>query len=161
APRRRLPTVDEHSESPTIAFDIDPAPSDTMAVPARSADAFYGRRAQRVAVFRLSCRTPRRCLTREDGFIDLAVLLARLRYVFLGEDSGHRTLRLACPAIDTLIRMDEELLFSLVDAVYGTHVDARFVLDADASFRNDVGHVGKTSGLVRPSQSTETDRSAR
>jgi hypothetical protein len=36
--------------------------------------------------------------------------------------------------------MDEELLLSFVDAVDGTHIDARSILDVDAGFGDDVGH---------------------
>src|SRR4051812_40160230 len=62
------------------------------------------------------------------------------RHVLLGEDRRHRTLRLARPAIDALVGMDEELLRPLVDAVDRTHIDTRLVLDADAGFGNDVWH---------------------
>jgi hypothetical protein len=36
--------------------------------------------------------------------------------------------------------VDEELLVAFVNAIDGTNVDTRFVLDADAGFSDDVGH---------------------
>src|SRR3954462_14799313 len=85
----------------------------------------------------------------EDVPIDLHELLHVPRHVLFGEDRGHRALRLAGAAIDALVGVDEELLVAFVDAVDGTDVDARLVLDADAGFGDDVGHGPKIiAGLL-------------
>jgi len=63
------------------------------------------------------------------------------RHILFGEDRRHRTLRLARPAIDALVRMDVQLVLALIDAIDRTDVDARLVLGIDAGFGNDVGHI--------------------
>src|SRR4029453_16880918 len=65
-----------------------------------------------------------------------------------GENRFHGARRHARAAIDALIRVDEELFGRLecrlvlprMDAVHRANVDARRVLDADAGFRDHVGH---------------------
>ena len=51
-----------------------------------------------------------------------------------------RTFRFAKSAIDTFVRVNKELVFSLVDAVDWTNSYARFVFDADTGFSNHIGH---------------------
>ena len=63
----------------------------------------------------------------------------------LGEDRLHRALRLARPAIDALLRVDDEDPLELVDAVDGADVDARLVFDVDAGLGDDVRHAGESS----------------
>ena len=61
-------------------------------------------------------------------------------HIRVREDRLHRTLGLARPAVDALIRVDEVLVVGLVDAVHGAHLDAARVLCADARLRDYVGH---------------------
>src|SRR5689334_14297008 len=77
----------------------------------------------------------------EDIPVDLDVLLHVPRHILFRENRGDRTLRLARTAIDALIRMDEELVRSLVDAVDWAHIDACAVLGVLARFGYDVGHL--------------------
>jgi hypothetical protein len=70
------------------------------------------------------------------------VVLPLLRGVVLVEDRLHRADRLACTAVDALVRVDVEHPRSLVDAVDGALVDAGPVLEVDAGLRDDVGHLG-------------------
>ena len=56
------------------------------------------------------------------------------RDIFFREDRRHRTLRFARAAINALIRVDQQLFRTFINAVDGTHIDARLVLDADAGF---------------------------
>jgi hypothetical protein len=50
------------------------------------------------------------------------------------------TFRLTKTAVDAFIRVDEELVFSLVDTVNWTNSYAGFVFDADAGLSNHIGH---------------------
>ena len=52
--------------------------------------------------------------------------------LILGVDSFHRALGLARPTVYALLRVDKELVPTVVDAVDRTNLDARLVLCADA-----------------------------
>jgi hypothetical protein len=88
----------------------------------------------------LSLGTTRRVFALEYVAVDLDVLLKISRYVLFGKNRRHRTFRLARPAIDALVGMDEELLGALVNAIHRTHVDTRAILGVLAGFRYDVRH---------------------
>src|SRR5262245_61995657 len=76
------------------------------------------------------------------------VVLALLRHIVLGEDSGNRASRVTSTSIDPLLRMDVKhrgglelgFVFLRVDAVHRTCVHASRVLRADARFTNNVCH---------------------
>ena len=76
----------------------------------------------------------------EDVAIDLDELAHISGDVFLREDRGYRALGLAGAAIDALVRVNEELLLPLINAIDGADIDARLVFDADARFNDDVRH---------------------
>src|SRR5512140_1671621 len=61
-------------------------------------------------------------------------------HILFREDRRHGALGLAGATVDALIRFDEELVGSFIDAIDRTDVDARLVLDIDAGFRDDVRH---------------------
>jgi hypothetical protein len=82
-----------------------------------------------------------RILAIEYVAIQLDVLLQVRRHVFLGEDRGNGTFRLARSAVDAFIRMYVKLLRTFVNAVHRTNVNARFVFYANARFCNYVGHL--------------------
>src|SRR5579862_3367721 len=58
----------------------------------------------------------------------------------IGLDRLDRAFRLAHPAVDAFIRMDDEHIGALVEAVHGAHLDAIHVLALDATFDDDVSH---------------------
>jgi hypothetical protein len=89
---------------------------------------------------RLSSGSTRRSFALEYVAIDLHELLLRRRNIFFRENRGHRALGLARTAIDALVGVDEELLVAFINAIDGTDVDTRLVLDADARFSDHVGH---------------------
>src|SRR5712664_1113260 len=62
------------------------------------------------------------------------------RRLVFGEDRLHRAHRLAGPAVDTLVGVDEELIRPLVDAVHRADLDAGLVLDVDARLDDHVCH---------------------
>src|SRR5262249_50204526 len=68
-------------------------------------------------------------------------------------DRVDRTFRLADPAIDAFVGMDDEHVLALVEAVHGTNVHAIHVLALDAAFDDDVGHSTLQSGFWVPSAS--------
>src|SRR5690606_24427196 len=70
-----------------------------------------------------------------------------LGHLFFRIDRADRALRFTRAAVDTLVRMDIELVGALIYAVDRAHVDAGPVLDADACFRNYVRH--KSSKMNR------------
>src|SRR5438093_9807932 len=91
--------------------------------------------------------------------VDLDEVLPLRRHLVLGEDGVDRALRLAGAAVDALIRVDVVLLVVVgrVDAVDGADGHATGVLDSDAGFRNDVGHLDPplpaiAALLARPTQ---------
>jgi hypothetical protein len=95
----------------------------------------------------LSLGTTRRVLALEYVAVDLDVLLQISRHVLFGKNRRHRTFRLAGPAIDALVGMDEQLLGTLVNAIHRTHVDARAILGVLAGFRYDVRHLDPGSAM--------------
>ena len=62
----------------------------------------------------------------------------------IGPDGVHRAFRLADPAIDAFVGMDDQHVLALVEAIDRADLDAVHILAAYASFRDDVGH-----GLLR------------
>src|SRR5437867_12365707 len=72
--------------------------------------------------------------------VDLDEGTPLVRQRVLREDRLDRTLRLACPAIDALLRVDHEDAVGLVDAVHGTDIHAGQVLDVDTGLGDDVRH---------------------
>src|SRR5689334_25001574 len=62
---------------------------------------------------------------------------ARIR---VRDDRLRRALRLAHAAVDALVRLDDEHVLALVEAVDGADLDAVHVLAADARFGDDVSH---------------------
>src|SRR6266511_696066 len=88
---------------------------------------------------------------REIVGVDLDVVLPLVRHRVLGEDRRHRALRLARPAVDALLGIDEEhrIVIGGVDAIHRTDIDAARVLDADAGLGDDVGHAADSCGLKK------------
>ena len=76
------------------------------------------------------------------GVVNLDERLPLVGKRVLREDRLDRALGLAGPAVDALLRVDDEDPVGLVDAIDGTDVDARAVFDVDARLRDDVGHGG-------------------
>src|SRR6185503_13655233 len=58
----------------------------------------------------------------------------------IGHDRLGRAFGLADAAVDALIRVDDEHVLALVEAVHGADFDAIHVLALDAGFGDDVGH---------------------
>src|SRR5919202_986716 len=83
--------------------------------------------------------------------VDLDEVLPLRRYLVLGEDRVDRALRLTGAAVDALVRVDVVLLVVVgrVDAVDRTDGHATGVLDSDARFRNDVGHLDSPLPPIR------------
>src|SRR5581483_4380392 len=79
------------------------------------------------------------------GVVDQHERLPLVGQRVLREDRLDRALRLAGPAVDALLRVDDEDAVRLVDAVDRAHVDARAVFDVDARFRDDVRHGADSS----------------
>src|SRR3984893_18411105 len=57
-------------------------------------------------------------------------------------DRVDRAFGLAYPAVDTLVRMDNEHVLALVEAVDGAHLDAVHKLTANTAIVDDVGQLG-------------------
>src|SRR5882724_10387791 len=57
-------------------------------------------------------------------------------------DSVNGALRLAYPAIDAFVRMDDQHVLALVEAVHGAHLDAVHGFAANAAIVDDVGQLG-------------------
>ena len=53
----------------------------------------------------------------------------------------NRSVGLANTTIDAFVRMDDEHVLALVEAVYRTHLDTVSVLAADTALVDDVGHL--------------------
>src|SRR5262245_27632474 len=99
------------------------------------------RPAHRAGLLSLSpLRFPRRTLRFENIPIDLDVLPHIARNILLGENRRHRTLGLTRPAIDTLVRMNVQLVWPFIYTVDGTHIDASAILGILTRFGNDVRH---------------------
>jgi hypothetical protein len=92
----------------------------------------------------------------EEVSIDLNPLLPLVGNGRLLKNGGNRTCRLARTTIDTLIRIDVELLSGLkapltlcwMDAVNRTHLDAGCILRANTRLSDDVGH--DSTSLLSP-----------
>ena len=76
-------------------------------------------------------------------FIDVARPLGR--YVGVRKDRLNGALGLAGPAIDALVWVNVELIFTVINAVDRTNLDAAGVLGPDTRLDNDVGHVPNES----------------
>ena len=72
------------------------------------------------------------------GVVDLDEGLPFVGERVLGEDRLDGALRFARPAVDALLRIDDQDPIGLVDAVDRADVDARRVLDPDAWLGDDV-----------------------
>jgi len=59
-------------------------------------------------------------------------------------DGVDRAFRLADPAVDALVGMNDEHVLALVEAVHRTDFDAIGVFALDANFSDDVGHLPHT-----------------
>src|ERR1700733_6475790 len=60
--------------------------------------------------------------------------------VAIGDDRFSRAFRFADPAIDAFIRMDDEHILALVEAVDGGYFHSIHILALDAGFGDDIGH---------------------
>src|SRR3989441_4630681 len=63
----------------------------------------------------------------------------------VGLDRVDRAFRLADPAIDAFVRVDDEHVLALVEAVHGAHVDAVHGFAANAALVDDVGQLSVLS----------------
>jgi hypothetical protein len=63
-----------------------------------------------------------------------------------GSVSGLRAFGLAHAAIDAFVRMDDQHVLALVEAVHGAHLDAVGIFALDAGFSDDVSHPGLRNG---------------
>ena len=64
----------------------------------------------------------------------------------VGLDRVDRAFRLADPAIDAFVRVDDEHVLALVEAVHGANLNAIHQLALDAAFVDDVGQLSVLSG---------------
>src|SRR5262249_6567967 len=62
----------------------------------------------------------------------------------IGLDGVDRAFRLAHPAVDALVRVNDQHVLALVETVYGADFDAVGVLTLDANFGDDVSHRSHT-----------------
>jgi hypothetical protein len=63
----------------------------------------------------------------------------------VGLDRIDRTFRLAHPAIDAFVRVDDEHVLALVEAIHGAHFDAVHGFAANAAPIDDVGQLSALS----------------
>src|SRR5579885_1066180 len=63
------------------------------------------------------------------------------------DDRLDRAFRLAHPAIDAFVGMDDEHVLAFIEAVHRTHLDAVHVLALDATFGDDIGHGAYSSSF--------------
>src|SRR6266478_7193135 len=89
-------------------------------------------------------------IVREEFLVQGREALPLVRDFVLGEDRLHRADRLARPAVDAFVGMDEEHRLSLVNAIDRAYLDAGLVLDVDAGFSDHIRHLGPPD-IVRPS----------
>jgi hypothetical protein len=68
-------------------------------------------------------------------------ILVFVRQIFLEEDRLHRAFWFASGAINTLRWIDEELIVTFMDTIYGTHFHTGFVFHPNTRFCNYVSHV--------------------
>ena len=66
----------------------------------------------------------------------------------VGLDRVDRAFRLADPAIDAFVRVDDEHVFALVEAVHRAHVDAVHGFAANAALIHDVGQLASSQQIV-------------
>src|SRR5579864_3367866 len=66
----------------------------------------------------------------------------------VGLDRVGRALRLAHAAIDAFVRMDDQHVLALVEAIHGAYLDAVGIFALDAGFGDDVSHPGLRNGSV-------------
>ena len=64
----------------------------------------------------------------------------------VGLDGIGGTFRLAHTAVDTFVRMDDQHVLALVEAVYRADLNAIGILAFDAGFSDDVSHPGLRNG---------------
>src|SRR5205823_14761053 len=93
--------------------------------------------------------------------VDRHERLPLIRERVLREDRLGRTLRFARTAVDALLRIDHEDAIRLMNAVDGTHVDARQVFDVDARLGDDVRHWAAYSTEAVSSSTSCAARSCR
>src|SRR6476469_7921130 len=84
------------------------------------------------------------------GVVDLDERRPRVGQRVRGEARLDGALRLAGPAVDALLRIDDEDPVRLVDAVHRTDIDAGLVFDVDTRLGDDVRHSGNPSEAVTP-----------
>src|SRR5579862_624187 len=65
----------------------------------------------------------------------------------IGLDRVDRAFRLADPAIDAFIGVDDQHIFALVEAIHGADFNAVHVFAFDAIVVDDVGHIHTLNGL--------------
>ena len=76
------------------------------------------------------------------GVVFLRVARPLLGYILFREDRSHRTLRLACSAVNALIGMNVELVRTFIDTVDRTHIHASPIQHADTGLGNQSGRTG-------------------
>ena len=64
------------------------------------------------------------------------------------KDRLRRTFRNANPTIDAFVRMDDQHVLALVEAIDGAHLDTIGVLALDAGLSDDVGHPKLRNGQI-------------
>jgi hypothetical protein len=90
---------------------------------------------------RLPVGPSRRVFALEHFAIDLNVLLQIRWHVLFRKNRGHWAFRLAGTTVYAFVRMDEELVWSLINTIDRAHVDAGAVLGVLAGFGYYVRHV--------------------
>jgi hypothetical protein len=76
----------------------------------------------------------------EEPPVQLDEVFPLLWRLVLDENGLHRADRLTGPAVDTLIRMDEELVRALVDTIDWADLDTGLVLQVDTRLDDDICH---------------------
>jgi hypothetical protein len=78
--------------------------------------------------------------------VELEEMLLAFRDVVFGTDRFDRALGLAERAVDALLGIDHEHVWTFVEAIDGADFDAVGVLALDAALCDDEGHAGSSSG---------------
>src|SRR5262249_42494144 len=78
----------------------------------------------------------------EERLVELDKVLPLIRRLVLREDRFHRTHRLARPAVDAFVGVDEELRVALVNTVDGAHFEAGLVLSVCSRPSNHIWYLG-------------------